>query len=50
MEKIKIFAALNEDQSRLDTKELLNKTRALFIEYYIPEYTDEEFIECQILL
>ena len=45
LDNIKIFAALNEDQHRSDTNELLSKIRALFVECNISEYTDEEFIE-----
>ena len=45
LDNIKIFAALNEDQHRLDTNELLGKIRALFVDCHISEYTDEEFIE-----
>lgn len=45
LDNIKIFAALNEDHYILDTNELLSKTRALFVDCYISEYTDEEFIE-----
>jgi len=44
MDNIKIFAAL-DDQNRLDNDELLGKLRALFVEYNISEYNDEEFIE-----
>jgi hypothetical protein len=44
LDNIKIFAALNEDQHRLDTNELLSKIRALFVDCHISEYTDEEFI------
>jgi hypothetical protein len=45
MDNIKIFAAL-DDQNRLDKDdEPLSKLRALFVEYNISEYNDEEFIE-----
>ncbi len=44
MDNIKIFAAL-DDQNRSDNDELLSKLRALFVEFNISEYTDEEFIE-----
>jgi hypothetical protein len=44
MDSIKIFAAL-DDQNRLDNDGPLGKLRALFIEYNISEYNDEEFIE-----
>ncbi len=45
LDKIKIFAALNEDHYRLDTNERLSNIRALFVDCHISEYTDEEFIE-----
>lgn len=44
MDNIKIFAA-SDDQNRLDNDEPLSKLRALFVEYNISEYNDEEFIE-----
>ncbi|MGD9533378.1 MAG: hypothetical protein AB7V56_06380 [Candidatus Nitrosocosmicus sp.] len=45
MENIKIFAALNEDQNRLDIDESIRKLKTLFVDYYVPEYSDEEFIK-----
>ncbi len=44
MDSIKIFAAL-DDQNRPGNGEPLSKLRALFVEYNISEYNDEEFIE-----
>jgi hypothetical protein len=44
MDNIKIFTAL-DDQNRSNTDELSSKLRALFVEYNISEYNDEEFIE-----